>query len=154
MAPSDPHTGGTLESMAATGTTMPNDAGRQNVIPSGPRDTSAADPADLNPLGSRPDIQSAAGNAFDAPRRARNDAGATGEVVSGVGAAVPASVETKRTDFDASKHAPGAKGHGRDVNAGQHVDGFGGLAAEGAGVDRAPGEEEEAEEEVRAKKGL
>lgn len=37
MASSDPHQGGDLFDMAKDGTSMPNDAGKQNLIPSVPR---------------------------------------------------------------------------------------------------------------------
>ena len=37
MASTDPHQGGDLFDMAQKGTTMPNDAGEMNIIPSKPR---------------------------------------------------------------------------------------------------------------------
>ena len=37
MASRDPHQGGDLFDMAAEGTSMPNDAGKMNTIPSKPR---------------------------------------------------------------------------------------------------------------------
>jgi hypothetical protein len=41
--PSDPHEGGDLFDMAKDGTTMPNDAGKHNLIPSVPRPDQIAD---------------------------------------------------------------------------------------------------------------
>ena len=37
MAPTDPHQGGDLFDMAKDGTSIPNDAGKMNLIPSKPR---------------------------------------------------------------------------------------------------------------------
>ena len=68
MAPTDPKEGGDLFDMAKDGTTMPNDAGKHNLIPSVPRPDQKTDPTDdPNTLG-RPDIASAADNATDIPR--------------------------------------------------------------------------------------
>lgn len=133
---SDPHTGGSLESMAATGTTIPADAGRQNIVPSDPNDNST----------------SAATNATDLPRGPL-DSGATGEVTTAAGGDVPASVETKRLDFDVSKHAPQAKGHPRDA---KHSDkeNVRHVAEAGHGAAPAPGEEGDGQDEIRDRKGL
>ena len=90
MPPSDPHTGGRLEDMAAKGTSIPNDAGAHRAIPSKPR------PDQVNPGSefSHADPAHAADNAFDIPRGV-NDAGTTGEVVTGTGDQLPGSVEKK-----------------------------------------------------------
>lgn len=55
MASEDPHKGGDLSDMAATGTKMPNDAGDYPIIPSVPKsDEKAENPGastpHLNPL--------------------------------------------------------------------------------------------------------
>ncbi|EKG13366.1 hypothetical protein MPH_09392 [Macrophomina phaseolina MS6] len=161
---SDPHTGGTLEQMAVKGTSIPNDAGVQNTIPS--TSNPSTDPSSLqssktayngdpNPLGSRPDAQSGANNALDAPRSAA-DGGATGEVVSGTGAAVPATVETKRLDPSGGDRfqAVGAHGHAREAKQEKGVGAFGRSAGEGAEAQPAPGEEGDAQDAVRDRKRL
>ncbi len=69
MAPTqDPHEGGDLFDMAKDGTTMPNDAGKQNLIPSVPRPDQITDPVnDPNNLGAA-DLASAADNPTDISR--------------------------------------------------------------------------------------
>ncbi|MCJ1481274.1 hypothetical protein MMC06_001431 [Schaereria dolodes] len=64
MASSDPHQGGDLFDMAKDGTTIPNDAGKQNLIPSVPRPDQINDPNDLGAA----DLEGAADNATDIPR--------------------------------------------------------------------------------------
>lgn len=54
--------------MAKDGTTMPNDAGKMNLIPSVPRPDQITDPAtDANDMGAV-GLQGAADNATDIPR--------------------------------------------------------------------------------------
>ena len=48
---SDPKQGGDLSDMAATGTTVPGDAGKQNLIPSKPRPDQIADQPNPNDMG-------------------------------------------------------------------------------------------------------
>lgn len=92
----DPHQGGSLADMAPTGTTMPNDAGKQRIIPSVPRpDQRAENPQYDNAGLAEPSLAAAADNATDLPRSTR-DVGQTGEVITGVGDAVPPSIESKR----------------------------------------------------------
>ena len=68
MAPSDPKQGGDLFDMAKDGTSMPNDAGKMNLLPSVPRPDQITDPAtDPNNLGSV-DVEGAADNATDISR--------------------------------------------------------------------------------------
>lgn len=67
--------------MAATGTTMPNDAGKMNLIPSVPRPGQGQDD---NLGGNRDSLAAAADNATDIPR-GTVDIGATGEVMTGTG---------------------------------------------------------------------
>lgn len=64
MASSDPHQGGDLFDMAKDGTTIPNDAGKQNIIPSVPRPDQVNDPNDIG----APDLARAADNPNDVPR--------------------------------------------------------------------------------------
>jgi hypothetical protein len=47
MAPTDPHQGGDLFDMAKDGTSIPNDAGKQNLIPSVPRPDQITDDNDI-----------------------------------------------------------------------------------------------------------
>lgn len=92
MASSDPRQGGDLSDMAAAGTTMPNDAGKQNLIPSVPRpDQMAENKAFHNGFINAADQQGATDNSVDAPRQFK-DIGATGEVITGTGDAMPAQV--------------------------------------------------------------
>lgn len=83
MSPSnnqDPHQGGDLFDMAKDGTSMPNDAGKMNIIPSVPRPGEGEGVA----IGNRAPLASAAGNATDISRGVK-DMGATGEVETGTG---------------------------------------------------------------------
>ena len=77
MAPTDPHQGGNLFDMAAEGTTMPNDAGKMNIIPSkpGPRDTQDGDDGP--------------GNATDISRTVRDSGLGGGEILTGTGYVFP-----------------------------------------------------------------
>jgi hypothetical protein len=87
----DPHQGGRLEDMAVSGTTIPNDAGKQRTIPSVPR------PDQLNPdptTYSHPNPAHATDNAFDIPRGTA-DRGVTDEVMTGTGGQMPSSIEKK-----------------------------------------------------------
>ena len=68
MASSDPKQGGDLFDMAKDGTTIPGDAGKQNLIPSVPRPDQITDPStDPNDMGGA-GLESAADNATDIPR--------------------------------------------------------------------------------------
>ncbi|KAF2265856.1 hypothetical protein CC78DRAFT_514854 [Lojkania enalia] len=103
--PTDPHQGGRLEDMAPTGTSVPNDAGKYNTLPSVPRpdqvDPSPVDFSHANPA-------HAADNTFDIPRGTK-DRGITGEVMTGIGDQLTSNIEKKRLD-DAS-YDPRAHGH-------------------------------------------
>ncbi|KAF2459076.1 hypothetical protein BDY21DRAFT_339698 [Lineolata rhizophorae] len=110
MAPTssnDPHAGGSLEEMAPSGTSIPNDAGNMRTIPSVPR----PDQANATELG-EPNMAAAADNPTDIPRQGR-DTGATGGVITGTGHQMPATAETKDLHFKSGD--PGAKGHLRDA---------------------------------------
>lgn len=64
----DPHVGGSLSDMAVTGTTIPNDAGKQNLIPSVPRpDQITSTSENPNDLGSS-DLAGVADNPIDISR--------------------------------------------------------------------------------------
>jgi len=150
----DPHEGGDLSSMAATGTTIPNDAGKHDLLPSVPHPTEQAEnPAFHQNLLASADQQGAVANTTDVSRTFQDD-GATGEVVSGTGDQLPAGVERKRLGAEESG-GPAAKGHSRDGKAlGNRGERFDELASEGPEADAAPGEEELEQDEVREGKGL
>ncbi|KAL4895605.1 hypothetical protein BDV59DRAFT_199604 [Aspergillus ambiguus] len=110
---SDSHQGGSLSDMAPEGTSIPNDAGIQNIIPSVPRPDQRAENQHFDYEGvSQPSAAFAADNATDMPRSTR-DMGPSGEVVTGTGNTFPAQGETKRTEIGANW--PGAKGNVRDL---------------------------------------
>jgi len=144
----DPHQGGDLSDMAASGTSVPNDAGVQNLIPSVPR----PDQLDENSTSSADNLAGAADNGADLPR-SNKDIGATGEVVTATGDQLPAQVESKNLHFGAN--GPLAKGHDRmDKHVRQKESDLERYAGEGAEVEKAPGEEEESLDTVRERKGL
>ncbi|KAI9374802.1 hypothetical protein BJX61DRAFT_540406 [Aspergillus egyptiacus] len=138
-----PHRGGSLSSMAPTGTKIPNDAGLMNTIPSVPRpDQRAEDPGyDYRGLG-QPSTAFAADNATDLPRSTR-DMGFSGEAITGTGDTFPAQGENAGNEIGANQ--PGAKGqirslkHGNqnrgafDVQAGEEEEGVGGFIGEHEG---------------------
>ena len=80
MSSDDAHRGGSLEELAVQGTKIPNDAGIQNTIPSVPRPDQITEDSGIGAA----DIQGAADNATDIPRR-NKDIGATSEVLTGTG---------------------------------------------------------------------
>ncbi|CAG8121434.1 unnamed protein product [Penicillium salamii] len=108
MVRQDPHQGGSLSEMATTGTTIPNDAGKMNTIPSVPRPDQRAEHFGFDNAGiAEPSTAMAADNATDLPRSTR-DIGQTGEVITGTGNSMPAGVESKHAYMGANHHA----GHG------------------------------------------
>ncbi|KAJ5610678.1 hypothetical protein N7510_007397 [Penicillium lagena] len=114
----DPHQGGTLSEMAATGTTIPNDAGQQRTIPSVPRPDQRAEHFLYDNEGvAKPSTAFAVDNPTDLPRSTR-DIGMTGDVITGTGDSLPAEVESKRTQMGTNN--PSAKG---DVRATKHEKG-------------------------------
>ncbi|KAF2645244.1 hypothetical protein P280DRAFT_531235 [Massarina eburnea CBS 473.64] len=143
----DPHQGGRLEDMAATGTSIPNDAGQHRIIKSVPRpdqiDPNASDYAHANPA-------HAADNAFDIPRGAA-DRGVTGEVVTALGDQLPGSVEKKNLG-DAGID-PRAKGSERYYKHARQPDEFDRLAQGDHDVRAAPGEEELSQEDLLDRRG-
>ncbi|KAF2129648.1 hypothetical protein P153DRAFT_396903 [Dothidotthia symphoricarpi CBS 119687] len=149
MAP-DPHQGGRLEDMAAEGTTIPGDAGKQNLIPSVPR------PDQINPDPSlaHADIAHGADNASDIPRSV-NDPGQTGEVLTGTGDQMNSSIEKK--NLDDANYEPGAKGHDRDakhaINRKDNPHDSSKHGASSHDVEAAPGEEELGQDELLEKRG-
>lgn len=85
MASDDAHRGGNLSDMAVSGTKVPNDAGKQNLIPSVPGpDQQAENPQFHNQFINAADQQGATDNANDLPRQFK-DTGATGEVITAAG---------------------------------------------------------------------
>lgn len=156
MASKDPHQGGDLFGMAADGTSIPNDAGLMNTIPSKPRpgETECRFNANGNPLAD------AASNPTDISRGVR-DMAATGEVETGTGHVrlsfdrygvdsanycaissdqLPAQVESKRLHYGAND--PSSKGHDRtDKHSKQKGSDLERYANEGPGVDLQPSED-------------
>lgn len=113
MVRQDSHQGGSLSDMAPGGTTMPNDAGKMNIIPSVPRPDQRAEHFGFDNDGlAEPSRAFAADNATDLPRSTR-DVGQTGEVVSGTGNTIPASIESKRAYM--GSNIPGGAGDTRDI---------------------------------------
>ncbi|KAJ5095904.1 hypothetical protein NUU61_005260 [Penicillium alfredii] len=109
----DPHQGGTLSEMAATGTSIPNDAGLQRTIPSVPRPDQCAEHFHFDNEGlAQPSAATAVDNATDMPRSTR-DVGVTGEVVTGTGDTLPVGAEAKRAFM--GTNIPATKGDARDV---------------------------------------
>ena len=81
----DPHTGGSLSEMAAEGTSIPNDAGRQRTVPYVPRPDQLEENSQFHNQGiAEPNKASAADNATDVARSTK-DMGGTGEVITGTG---------------------------------------------------------------------
>lgn len=136
---------GSLADMAVKGDHVPEDSAKPNIIPSVP-----APDQDTQTLPQGQNLADAADGDRDIPRSAA-DQGATGEVTTGTGDLLPASVEQKRLGVDANN--PAAKGHARDE---KHSSGrtsqFDKLAGEGDEVDAAPGEEKESQESLRDKR--
>ncbi|THX42949.1 hypothetical protein D6D08_10565 [Aureobasidium pullulans] len=103
--PIDPHQGGNLSDMAVTGTSIPNDAGAYETLPSVPN----PEQADTNNR-TATNLAGAADNATDMPKSSK-DMGATGEVMAATGDQLPAQVESKNLHFGANNSAD--KGHDR-----------------------------------------
>jgi len=152
MTSRDPHQGGDLSDMAVNGTTIPNDAGQMNVLPSVPRPDQMPQNSSFSKeqLGAA-DLAGAADNASDIPRR-NKDMGATGEVITGTGDQLPAQVESKRLHYGAND--PLSKGHDRyDKHSRQKESDLERYAGEGAEVDTVPGEEGNSQDAIRDRKG-
>ncbi|OQE22498.1 hypothetical protein PENSTE_c010G01388 [Penicillium steckii] len=108
----DSHQGGSLFDMAANGTSIPNDAGKMRTIPSVPRPDQRDDHFLFDNEGiAKPTTATAADNATDMPRSTR-DVGQSGEVLTGAGDSMPASIESKRAYM--GTNVPGANGDTRD----------------------------------------
>ncbi|OAL03874.1 hypothetical protein IQ06DRAFT_291530 [Phaeosphaeriaceae sp. SRC1lsM3a] len=147
MAP-DPHQGGRLEDMAAEGTTIPGDAGKQRLIPSVPR----PDQKDVSADQSHSNPAHAADNAFDIPRSV-NDRGQTAEVITGTGDQLSSNIEKK--NLDDANFDPRAKGHAQYLKHARQDNPMDSLK-HGAGshdVEAAPGEELESQEALLKKRG-
>jgi hypothetical protein len=95
MVHQDPHQGGSLSEMAASGTQIPNDAGKMNTIPSVPRPDQRSEHFGFDNAGvAEPSTAKAADNDTNMPRSTQ-DVGQTGEVITGTGNSLPAGVESK-----------------------------------------------------------
>ncbi|MCJ1293251.1 hypothetical protein MMC34_004805 [Xylographa carneopallida] len=131
MASSDPKQGGDLFDMAKDGTTMPNDAGKMNLIPSVPRPDQMTDDNNFgNNLGAD-SLAGAADNPTDISR-SNKDIGMTGEAITGTGNTLPAEAETKRLHFSGG---PLDKGHQRyDKHTRDKESHLERLAGDGAGM--------------------
>ncbi|RHZ50828.1 hypothetical protein CDV55_101720 [Aspergillus turcosus] len=113
MSSDDPHTGGALTEMAEHGTTMPNDAGLQNTLPSVPRPDQRSENRQFDNNGlMEPSLAFAVDNPTDLPRSTK-EMGATGEVITGTGDNFPVSGESKRINPGAMD--PGARGNARTI---------------------------------------
>ena len=141
---SDPKVGGDISDMAVSGTKIPTDAGAQRLIPSvpNPAQEEVSKPGAL-PADGTSSLADSATNPADMPRQF-GDAGMTGDVVSGTGNPLPASVESKRAHNlghgDPSSGA--AKGHPREAKHGkQSASDLDRYQGSDASVDRAPNEE-------------
>ncbi|GIK03385.1 hypothetical protein Aspvir_007454 [Aspergillus viridinutans] len=113
MSSDDAHRGGALTEMAEHGTSIPNDAGIQNTLPSVPRPDQLSESGQFDNYGlAEPSLAFAADNATDLPRSTK-EMGASGEVVTGTGDAFPVSGESKRINPGAMD--PGARGNARTI---------------------------------------
>ncbi|KAB8264557.1 hypothetical protein BDV32DRAFT_145242 [Aspergillus pseudonomiae] len=114
---SSSHQGGTLSEMAPRGTTIPNDAGKQNTIPSGPRPEQRSENRlfDNQGLG-QPSSAFAADNDATMPRGPR-DPGMSGEVVTGTSNTLPAEGESKGNQIGTDR--PGVRGDTRNLKHGK-----------------------------------
>ncbi|KAJ6095522.1 hypothetical protein N7486_006268 [Penicillium sp. IBT 16267x] len=108
------HAGGSLTEMAPTGTSIPNNAGKQNIIPSIPRPDQRTESSYFSYNGlAQPTTAMAVDNATDIPRSIY-DHGQTGEVMTGTGDSLPAGVESKRVYM--GMNIPGRSGDERKIN--------------------------------------
>jgi hypothetical protein len=93
---SNSHAGGSLSQMAPSGTSMPNDAGKQNTISSVPRPDQRENSTAFDYGGiAQPSLPKAADNDTQMPQSTA-DKGQTGEVMTPTGDSMPASLESKR----------------------------------------------------------
>ncbi|KAE8167055.1 hypothetical protein BDV40DRAFT_209922 [Aspergillus tamarii] len=114
---SSSHQGGTLSEMAPKGTTIPNDAGKQNTIPSvaRPEQRSENQLFDNQGLG-QPSSAFAADNEATLPQ-GPSDLGMSGEVVTGTGNTLPAEGESKFNQIGTDR--PGVRGDTRNLKHGK-----------------------------------
>lgn len=126
--------------MAKDGTTMPSDAGKQNLIPSVPNPHQKAEidaaAAGNDGLGA-PSVAAAADNATDIPRDPSDKTSANAEVITGTGDQLPGEIGTKNLHFGADN--PLAKGSQRYDKHTRSQNEFDGPS--GADVAAGPGEE-------------
>jgi len=154
---SDPKQGGDLSDMAATGTTVPNDAGVQNLIPSKPRSDQLADETDPNNLGAD-DLATAADNPGDIPRSTK-DTSVAPDILTGTGDSLPGQTASKRLHPTpgGGPHDPLSKGHPRTEKHAKGVSDFeAGAAASHEVEETASGDklyEEKIEDEYAKREG-
>ncbi|KAJ5646451.1 hypothetical protein N7490_002823 [Penicillium lividum] len=91
---SNSHEGGSLTDMAPNGTSIPNTAGKQNIIASIPRPDQRIESYVCYGGLPQPTSAMAADNTTEMPRSI-SDRGETGEVMTGTGDSMPAGVESK-----------------------------------------------------------
>ncbi|KAL2860745.1 uncharacterized protein BJX67DRAFT_368008 [Aspergillus lucknowensis] len=97
-----PHRCGNLFGMAFTGTTIPNDAGKMNTIPTVPRPEQRFEDAEFSYQGSGwPSTAFAADNVTDMPQSTR-DMGFSGEAITGTGNTFPAQGENAGNEIGAN----------------------------------------------------
>lgn len=135
--------------MAKDGTTIPADAATPRIITSVPRPDQMTE--NIGDDASAPaDSAGVTDNATDIPRTNR-DTFVTGEVISGTGDQMPATIESKRLYFERNPAA--GKGNIRDDKlAKQKESNEEMFASEGPWVDPAPGEERAGQAELRDKR--
>ncbi|KAJ9245730.1 hypothetical protein DTO169E5_449 [Paecilomyces variotii] len=138
---SSPHQGGSLSDFAQSGTSIPNDAGIQNTLPSVTRPDQQRHHHQFEYEGQdQPSLAMAADNPRDMPRSTR-DMHASGEVTTGTGDALPAEIESKRLHYGGRD--PGAKGDPRNLkHAVQNRSQFDKFAGEDPDADAANQEHE------------
>ncbi|KAJ5681993.1 uncharacterized protein N7477_001933 [Penicillium maclennaniae] len=113
MVRQDPHQGGSLSDMAPSGTTIPNDAGKMNTIPSVLAPTNAPNTLASTTM-ALPNHHAPLPQTMPLTCRAQP----TGEVVTGTGNTIPASIESKRAYM--GSNIPGGDGDTRDIKHHNH----------------------------------
>lgn len=99
--------------MAKTGTKVPSDAGKQNIIPSVPRPDQRVE-SDYFTKGGilKPSLPTAADNPTDIPRSTA-DRDTADEVITGTGDSLPPGVNSKRANM--ATDVPNVPGDSRDM---------------------------------------
>jgi len=142
--------GGDILDMAQKGTTVPDDSAVPRTIPSKPRPGEAADHDDPNQLGGRT-LADAATNPGDIPRTTKDTA--VNEVLTGTGDALPPQIDSKRMHNvpGGVTHDAKSKGSTRYTEHSVQQNDFVKGASAGAGVEKAPGQEDLTDEQAADK---